>query len=376
MESLQIAGATQRILVVDDLAINRMLLERILDIEGFQVLEAADGPSARAISRAEQPDLILLDIMMPGEDGLETCRRLKRDPLTAEIPVVFLSALEDVETKVKGLMIGGADYVSKPFHPAEVLARVRVQLRGVQAGRMRITQLRNRLNELGTAQKAMMVRAADMPEAAFAVRYEPLEEAGADFYDAVRIAEGIHGYMVADISGHGVATAFLTSALKALLRQHAGPQYSPEETLRAVNYGMGQIFGIEQYVTACYVSLNRRSSVASVLSAGHPPLIHVSEAGAAAVETEGDPLGIFGSVEFTLKELPVAPGDRLYLYTDGLIEAGDGGRKAGLARLLDACWARRGLELDDAVVTILADVAPHERPVEDDRLLLAVEVRE
>jgi phosphoserine phosphatase RsbU/P len=236
-------------------------------------------------------------------------------------------------------------------------------------------QLRSRLNQLSDAQKAMMVHPEDVPEANFEVRYEPLEEAGADFYDVVRIADGIHGYMVADISGHGVATAFLTSAIKALLRQHAGPQYSPEETMRAINFGMGHIFGPEQYVTAAYVCVNSRSGTAAILSAGHPPVIHVGSGGASVVEAEGDALGIFGSVEFTLKEVAVDPGDRLFLYTDGLVEVGGGGRQSGLPRLSRACWNRRDLPLKAAVSTIVDDVAAPDCPPDDDRLLLALEVQ-
>src|SRR5450755_2261821 len=106
-----------------------MFLQNVLDAEGFRTITAIDGPSARELSRTDAPDLILLDVMMPGESGFETCSKLKSDPKTADIPVIFLSALDDVKSKVKGLKIGGVDYVSKPVHGEEVLARVRVHLR-------------------------------------------------------------------------------------------------------------------------------------------------------------------------------------------------------------------------------------------------------
>ncbi len=105
-----------RILIVDDTATNVDAIQGVLQAEGFQTLVARDGPSGRAISRAEKPDLILLDVLMPGENGFETCSRLKSDPATADIPIIFLSVLDDVKNKVTGLRSGGVDYLSKPVH--------------------------------------------------------------------------------------------------------------------------------------------------------------------------------------------------------------------------------------------------------------------
>ena len=117
------------ILVVDDTPINLDVVRSVLEAEGFRTLTASDGRTARHLSRAQQPDLILLDVMMPGETGFETCAQLKSDPATADIPIIFLSSLDDVKSKVTGLKIGGVDYIAKPVHGEEVLARVRVHLR-------------------------------------------------------------------------------------------------------------------------------------------------------------------------------------------------------------------------------------------------------
>src|SRR6266568_3775362 len=111
------------------------MVQSILDSEGFRTLAASNGAAARDVSRAQQPDLILLDVMMPGESGFETCAALKSDPRTAEIPIIFLSALDDVKSKVNGLKIGGVDYVPKPVDGEELLARVRVHLRIRQTSR-------------------------------------------------------------------------------------------------------------------------------------------------------------------------------------------------------------------------------------------------
>jgi len=122
------------VLVVDDTPTNVKLLIEMLSREGYRVLVAREGESAIEQARYAQPRLILLDVMMPGIDGYETCRRLKRDPSTTNIPVIFMTALGDLEDKVKGFAAGGADYVVKPFEHEEVLARVRthVEIRELQ----------------------------------------------------------------------------------------------------------------------------------------------------------------------------------------------------------------------------------------------------
>ena len=370
--------ASPKILVVDDVPVNLRLLEGILQPEGFETIVARNGKAARELSRTALPDLILLDIIMPGETGFETCARLKSDPLTSDIPIIFLSALGDVSSKVQGLKIGGVDYISKPVNGEEVLARVRVHLRISQNNRALVQEHRARLESLREAQQAILVRPEDYPEARFAVYYEPLEETGGDFYDVVAVNSDVSGYFVADVSGHGASAAFLTSAIKALLRQYTGPLYSPEDTMRGVDSVMRQILGPEQYLTACYAHLNRWTRKLSVVSAGHPPLLVVSASGEAqVVEMNSDPLGIFSAVVLQRKDLWLAKGDRFFLYSDGMIEATPGAdRKAGIAHLIQACVDFRDEALAASTQNIAARLRGEVRAAEDDLLLLAVEVNE
>jgi len=118
-----------KILVVDDSTANLQLLVNLLTEQGHTVYPASDGGLALEFVQSTLPDLILLDIKMPGMDGYEVCRRLKADARSAAIPVIFLSALEDERDKVKGFQAGGVDYITKPFQPQEMLARVRIHLR-------------------------------------------------------------------------------------------------------------------------------------------------------------------------------------------------------------------------------------------------------
>jgi sigma-B regulation protein RsbU (phosphoserine phosphatase) len=365
-----------KILIVDDMPLNVELLEQVLQSEGFRTCSAFNGAGGFAISRAEHPDLILLDVMMPDETGFETCSRLKSDPLTADIPIIFLSALDDVKSKVRGLKIGGVDYISKPVHGEEVLARVRVHLRIGENNRAIALQHQARLEALRDAQQAILVRPESCPEAAFAVFYEPLEGAGGDFYDVVAVDSDVFGYFVADVSGHGASAAFLTSAIKALLRQYTGPLFSPEDTMRGVDAVMRQMMGEEQYLTACYAHLNRRTKKLSVVSAGHPPVIVVSPSGRAqTIEMDSDPLGIFSALVLQRKDIKVAPGDRFFMYTDGFIESSPGGgRRAGIEHLVELCVRHRTDSLADATAAIASHVQSGGHPVADDLLLLAVEV--
>ena len=116
--------AIESLLLVDDNPINLQILYKTLEPTGHRLHVAKDGETALAIAREVKPFLILLDIMMPGMDGYEVCQALKKDPETAHIAVIFLSALEDSAAKVKGFAVGGVDYISKPFQADEVVARV------------------------------------------------------------------------------------------------------------------------------------------------------------------------------------------------------------------------------------------------------------
>src|SRR5512136_724466 len=125
----EINAGFNRILVVDDTAANRQLLTNLLTEHGYTVYPASDGELAMEFIRTTLPDLILLDIRMPGMDGYEVCRRLKADERTRSIPIIFISILEDERDKVKGFQAGAVDYITKPFQPEEVLARIGIQLR-------------------------------------------------------------------------------------------------------------------------------------------------------------------------------------------------------------------------------------------------------
>ncbi len=143
------------VLIVDDQPDNLQLLHDALDDAGYTVLVATDGPSALARARQARPAIVLLDGMMPGMDGFEVARRLKAEPATAAIPIVFMTALTETEHVLAAFGAGGVDYVTKPIQPREVLARIAAH---TQAARLQ-RQARNALDAFGHA--TLVVRAGD-----------------------------------------------------------------------------------------------------------------------------------------------------------------------------------------------------------------------
>jgi signal transduction histidine kinase len=128
------------ILIVDDMPTNLEVLFETLTGEGFEVSVATGGESALQQAEYALPDLILLDVMMPGIDGFETCRRFQSNPITQDIPIIFMTALSDSTDKVKGLSLGAVDYITKPFQQEEVLARIRIHLKLQNMGKTLATQ--------------------------------------------------------------------------------------------------------------------------------------------------------------------------------------------------------------------------------------------
>ena len=136
-----------RILLVDDNPTNLTVLLQTLDGQGYDLLVAQNGVEALEIARKAKPDLVLLDILMPKLNGYDTCVRLKEDPATREAPVIFMSALDEVEEKVRGFEVGAVDYITKPFQTREVVCRVSTHL---ELQRLR-RQLAARVSDLEAA---------------------------------------------------------------------------------------------------------------------------------------------------------------------------------------------------------------------------------
>jgi sigma-B regulation protein RsbU (phosphoserine phosphatase) len=366
-----------KILVVDDDPVSLKVLEKSLRNEGYGVVTAADGPPARQLASEAQPDLIILDIEMPGENGFEVMSRLKQDSRTAAIPVIFLTGRDELDTKLKGFDLGAVDFITKPFFGQEMLARVRLHLKLSLATNSLVASQAEKLKQIQDAQSSMLLSPKNLPEAHFAVHYLPLLEAGGDFYDVLPISEEIFGYFVADVSGHDLATSYITAAVKGLLKQNCTPFYKPVESVEMMNNVLVEILADGKYLTACYCRLNRNAKVMSIVNAGHLPVLYMPKGGEARfLEMEGDVLGAFRNVAYGTQEVKVHTGDRFYLYTDGLVERP--GEKVvwsrGLSGFLETCPEVRDLALKESTEQLVNLMLDKTEEPEDDVVLLGIEV--
>jgi DNA-binding response OmpR family regulator len=140
------------VLVVDDEAPIRLLCRVNLEAEGMRVLEAPDGPGGLELARTQHPDVVLLDVMMPGPNGWAVAEKLLADERTRSIPIVFLTARADVRDRARGLDVGGLEYITKPFNPIELASLIRRVVEAVERGERdelrseKITQLRELLD--------------------------------------------------------------------------------------------------------------------------------------------------------------------------------------------------------------------------------------
>jgi len=310
------------VLAVDDNLLNLKLIEKSLSKEGYRIFCADNGPDARKTALKEKPDLILLDIEMPGENGFDVIEKLKDDPETNSIPVLFLTGVSEVDSKLKGFELGAVDYITKPFHPLEVLARVRIHLKLSIATNSLISGQASKLKQLTEAQESLLPTPEDYPEASFSVFYKALEEAGGDFYDILKISDKITGYFLADFSGHDIKTSYLTASVKALLAQNCTPVYSPAESMKMINDVLAEILPGGKYLTACYMHINRTTKKATIINAGHPPVVCWPKDGDPyLIKTRGDILGMFKDAQFGMKSFKVSEGDRFLIYSDGLVES-------------------------------------------------------
>lgn len=159
---MKINPAEYKILVVDDVQSNVLLLKALLGREGFNIIYAMNGTEALEKVKSESPDLVLLDVMMPDMDGFEVAGRLKVEPSQAEIPIIFLTALNDSASVVKGFQLGANDFISKPFRREELLIRVEHQLSLVDARRIILRQTEELRKTIAGRDKLYSVIAHDL----------------------------------------------------------------------------------------------------------------------------------------------------------------------------------------------------------------------
>jgi serine phosphatase RsbU (regulator of sigma subunit) len=319
------ADQKKTVLVVDDAPANIQVVNSILK-DTYKIRIATNGAKALELVGVDPaPDLILLDIMMPGMDGYEVCTRLKDDPGTKDIPVIFLTGQTETADETRGFEVGAVDYIHKPFSPAVVKARVQTHLvlRGIRE--QLALQLLAIQKELETARQIQLsILPTEIPRIQgvnVTARYIPMTSVAGDFYDFIVVDKQHFGVLVADVSGHGMPAALIASMLKIAFAAQAALAASPEQVLAGLNQALCGKFQ-HHYVTAAYAFFDMEKRTVTYAGAGHPPLLlwGNEREGVFEVIENGLFLGKFDFATYSAVDLPLLPGDWVLLYTDGIPE--------------------------------------------------------
>jgi phosphoserine phosphatase RsbU/P len=315
-----------RVLLVDDAKANLDILVEGLKSD-HKLSLALNGEMALQIAARTPPDLVLLDIVMPGLDGYEVCRRLRQMPETAEVPIMFLSSLEEVQNKTRGFEAGANDYLTKPFEMLEVKARVRSLLKAKAYSDAVKEQIASELRVAREIQMGMLPHDFAGMEQAYGIEFgavlEPAREVGGDLYGVCAAAKDRLVVFVGDVSGKGLpASMFMVRAI-SLARLLSREIAEPERILARLNDELAADNPSGMFVTFLCAVFDPGSGRLTLANAGHcrPVLLRSGGPPSWAVKNLGTALGFEPSLEFERTELTLRPGDALILYTDGVSEA-------------------------------------------------------
>jgi phosphoserine phosphatase RsbU/P len=369
------------ILVVDDNPTNLQVLVRTLQVSGHRILAAKDGPTALDIAKKTRPDLMLLDVTMPGMDGFEVLRLLKAQPETSHTLVIFLSARGEVSDKVSGLELGAIDYITKPIQSEEVLARVGVHLLRQHLER-ELRQSRDKLDKelTGAAHMQRQLLPTQMPPhpaVTFGTFYQTSRHAGGDYYDVLQLSGNRLGVFVADVSGHGAPAAIVMAMIRAVIHTYPGMPDDPPSVLRYINRHFEYLWETPMYATATYAVFDLSQKTLRISSAGHPPPLVARPGGEVTSSDVETSLCLLWNELDTIPcaEYPLTPGDRWLFFTDGITDRqAPDGTMFDLERLSAALGRHSGEKPQEIVTAIVSELDEFSGGVEpeDDQTLLIV----
>lgn len=326
-----------KILVVDDIATNRAILQRRLETQGYVVRCASSGEEAIKGLEHGKFDLILLDMIMPGMNGYEVLKHIKSDSLLRDIPVIVISAMDDMKNVIACIEAGAEDYLHKPFDP--VLLRARI---GSSIEKKRLRDEANALihrleGELEDAQKAQLnmvpnefhVATTGRPYTVYGYMC-PAREVGGDFYDFILVDDEQLWFVVGDVSDKGAASGMFmartVSLLRLILQQHIGAStkpITPDAALAALNAELCEFNSEMTFVTVLLARLNIRTGALCMSNAGHAaPFLLGNSVGVQMLESpRGRPLGIRTDSSYHTSEFNLTDNQTVFLFSDGVTDA-------------------------------------------------------
>jgi serine phosphatase RsbU (regulator of sigma subunit) len=395
---------------VDDSEMNRDLISRRLRRQGHDVSLADNGRLALSMMRGSEFDLVLLDTVMPDVNGFDVLAQLKKDDALRHLPVIMISAAEDVDGVVRCLELGADDFLPKPCDPVVLRARVESALekkRLRDRERVRARSLEREL-EIGRAIQEGFIP-SELPTAAgweIAARFEPAHQVAGDFYDAFRLGDTNRiGIVVADVCGKGVGAALFMAICRTLIHAIAdrfaeeprsrrvsrlfapdpasmGPSGVTASTaclyhaVGATNDYIARTHGsANMFATLFFAAVDPATGLVLYVNAGHePPVLVRGGAVAARLEPTGPALGLMADATFSVGTAPMLPGDTLVMFTDGITEAhGPRGAMLGDDRVTQIC-VQPAASAEEVLDHVMSAVLEHVQgaPQSDDIAMLAV----
>jgi sigma-B regulation protein RsbU (phosphoserine phosphatase) len=382
------------LLVVDDNEMNRDMLSRRLQRQGHTVSVAANGREGLAMLATCQFDLILLDIMMPEMNGYEMLAHLKADPVLRHIPVIMITAVDEIESIAKCIELGAEDYLPKPFNPVLLKARIGASLekKWLRDQQEAYTQRldrenRRKSNELDQARQIQLAMLPTtpptLPHLEIAALQKTASEVGGDYYDFFPQADGRLFTAIGDATGHGVGSGLMVAMTKAALL--ATDEAPVAVVMAKINTILTKIdFGkqLNMALLLLEISNHQPEGVTLRTSGGGIPPLYILRAGGAVEEilVSGLPLGITTEAVYTITEFSLNSGDTVLLMSDGLPEIFNPAREyLGLPRLKNAIEELHlnGLPAHEILERLVnfGETWAAGHPLHDDATLVAIKVK-
>jgi serine phosphatase RsbU (regulator of sigma subunit) len=322
---------TGRILIIDDSEHNRYLLARQLERRGHSIATASHGRQGLEYAQREPFDVILLDLMMPEMDGFTVLDQLKRNPQTHHIPVIVISAINEIDDVVRCIEAGAEDYLTKPFNQTLLYAKINACL---ERKRLRdseqayLNAIRYEL-ELGRRTQADFLPTS-LPHLTgweITAAFVPARDVAGDFYDAFLLPDQRLVCFVGDVCDKGIGAALLMALTRSLLRafieQAATNNTDPLRAIAMTNeYIARHHHASRTFSTIFCIVFEPKSGLAQYVNAGHPePLIIRADGSVLHLTTTGPAVGWIADARFTVETTTLRAGDILFAYTDGVTEA-------------------------------------------------------
>jgi len=325
------------ILIVDDNPVNIFVIEKILKQAGYQDLVSLNSAQelfeyiqfGKDSSRHNEIDLILLDIMMPEIDGLEVCRRLQNEEKFKDIPIIFVTALEDANKLAEALDIGAMDYITKPINKVELLARMRVALRlksELNWHKEQEEKLRNELDLATQVQRNLLSSPLREDHIKIEASYLPSFKLAGDMYYWYKIDENRYGIILLDVMGHGISASLVCMFISSVLRETIKSLIDPELVIKDLNKYMTLLHNenddIPYYFTAIYLVVDTEKRTIEYVNAGHPSgYVLVDETNMVELNRGSCAVGFFDEIKVEKTVIPFEKNAQIVLFTDGVLEA-------------------------------------------------------